>query len=82
MQGVITFEEAMRLMATGQPFDITFVKADMGRGTGGQIRHERQAEQIGMDYANHQRRLKLRSGRIRNVHIRLITEINGRKVIY
>jgi hypothetical protein len=79
---IITFDEAMRLMASGKPFNITFVKADLRRKTGGQIRHEQDAVQIGWDYANHNRRLRLRSGAVRNVHIRLITEINGRKVVY
>lgn len=82
MLGIITFEEALHIMASGQPFDIAFVKADTSRNTGGQIRYEKGAVQIGMDYDNHQRRIKLRSGRIRNVHIRLITELNGKKVIY
>jgi hypothetical protein len=79
---VITLDEALRIMASGKPFDITFVKADISRKTGGQIRHEQQAVQIGLDFANHVRRLRLRSGRIRNVNIRLITEINNRKVVY
>lgn len=69
-------------MASGQPFDITFVKADLSRKTGGQLRYEQGAVQTGMNYEHHLRRIKLRSGRIRNVHIRLITELNGRKVLY
>lgn len=72
----------MNIMASGQPFDISFVKADISRNSGGQVRREKGAVQVGLDYANHQRRIRLSSGRIRNVHIRLITELNGHKVIY
>jgi len=80
--GVITLQDALQQMGSGEPFDITFVKADRKRGTGGQIRNERGAVQEGIDHANHQRRIKLSSGRIRRVHIRLMTQFNGHNIVY
>ena len=82
MTELITLDDALASMATGEPFDITFVKADRKRGTGGQIRQEQQAVQVGIDYAKQQRRIKLRSGNIRRIHIRLITQFNGQNVVY
>lgn len=101
--GYLKLTEALKIMESGNPFDITFYTADKKRRTGGEKiqlqnvtttskeqRAEPSAERTiaqAVDrnpghYRHSTRNLVLENNQIRKCHIRLITELNGQKVIY
>lgn len=103
----ITLQEALRILDSGARFDVSFVKADKKRGTGGGIetllgctKHTAKKHvtdnNVGnietqphtykafapRHFANSTRNLfVLNTRRIVKVHIRLLTRLNGKKII-
>ena len=77
----ISLSEVLSEMHSGKPFDITFIKCDVQRKTGGAIRHYKNCRLQGMNYDHSIRRILREDGSVRNVRIWLITEFNQAKVL-
>jgi hypothetical protein len=78
---LIRLSQALDDMKSNGPFTIEFVKADRKRKTGGEIAR---IEQATLSSNNGQMINVRRPGQARPVpvHIRLITEFNGKKTVY
>lgn len=102
---VVTLADALRIIESGDPFDMVWITADRQRNRGGGIleakgavmqskRNSNSARQEAPGpqqpapstrnpnhYAHGTRNIRLASGKIRKVHIQLIDQINGMKVV-
>ncbi|MDJ1480280.1 hypothetical protein QNI16_07275 [Cytophagaceae bacterium YF14B1] len=80
----ITLKEVLNTIDTHreQPFDITFIKADVRRKVAGKSATYQQVVLHSIDRDNSIRRVLLKNGKVRAIHIRLITHYNNQLVIY
>ena len=82
MADLISLNDVLAAMRTGDPFDVTVCTCDEGRKRGGEILELTNVTVQGSDYKNAIRRLLLPNQKIREIHIRLIMFFNGKKVFY
>jgi len=82
MAKVITLKSFTDEIANGNPFDITFVKADKDRNLGGQIVNLKEVKLSTKSSKMALLNLILKNGSMRRCHIRLVIEYNGQKIVY
>lgn len=86
---ILALNDCLAQMQTGDRFTLTVVKADRKRNTGGHLRtyencqlHHSPKDSQANHFLHQTRNLLLANGSIRKIHIRLIVQFNGARVIY
>lgn len=86
---IITLKDCLKQMQNGFPFTVTVVKADRKRGSGGEMRtyvncilKHSPKDSVANHFQHQTRNLLLANKELRKIHIRLIVQFNGARVIY
>ncbi|HRH57404.1 MAG TPA: hypothetical protein PLS10_07115 [Chitinophagales bacterium] len=80
---IIFLADALKIIDSHVPFDLTYTTADKKRRTGGKDVSLKNVVSTSRFYKHGIRTIKiLSSGQTREFHIRLITKFNGKEIVW
>ena len=79
---LISLRDALAILDSGQPCTVTFVTCDRRRKRGGELLTYEACVWVSTYWKKGIRNVRLPNKKVRPIHIWLITQLNGKKVIW